>query len=323
MAYYYGNYSNNRWYGTSGNDGAYGYDGNDTLYGYGGNDMLSGGNGNDWLDGGDGNDRLYGSTGNDSLFGGAGNDELIGDDGMAGNDLLNGGWGADTMSGGYGNDTYVVDSTYDVVKEFQGGGTDLVSLTIGQDDVQYTMPSFIENANCDAQVRAWVVGNDLDNTVHGNTKDNILSGMQGNDTIYGWEGNDRIDGGSGNDLLFGGAGNDIINTGSGNDIVRGDNPWESGRSGADTFVISNFGESDGNDFVTIQDFAPGVDKIHYFDNYDQFVGAQDTNQGLMLTFHGTSYTGYDTTSVLLSGVSSSDFFSTDSMQHSAVQTTMF
>jgi Ca2+-binding RTX toxin-like protein len=156
-----------------------------------GSDSLSGGAYNDYLDGGAGNDYLYGRGGDDYIDGGAGNDDLYGGAGYdtmyggTGNDYIDGGTGYDAMYGGTGNDTYIVDSTYDTVSEYAGGGTnDWV-----YSSVSYSLGSNVENLYVYGTAYSGV-GNSLDNTIYGNTYDNYLDGGTGYDTMYGGSGND-------------------------------------------------------------------------------------------------------------------------------------
>ena len=81
--------------------------------------------------------------------------------------------------------------------------------------------------------------------------DLILTGTSANDTLNGQAGNDTLSGKGGADILKGNAGNDRLDGGNGKDTLNGG-------LGADTFVFhaSGLRHSD-----TIQDFAPGVDKL--------------------------------------------------------------
>lgn len=255
-------------YGTKNADTLYGTDNNDKIYGWakGGNENSP--SGNDKLFGKAGNDELYGGTGNDTLEGGAGNDKLYGG---TGRDTLDGGMGIDTLVGGKGDDTYIVDSTTDTIKEYEGGGIDTV-----KSSVSYTLGDWLNNLTLTGNDPINGTGNSLDNTIFGNDANNILKGGSGNDTIdggerggdtiYGEAGNDRLTtpsgleadyeslvyGGDGNDTLigygklYGDKGNDSITGiysklygGEGNDRLEADYSQLYGEDGNDTLIANN------------------------------------------------------------------------------------
>jgi len=91
-----------------------------------------------------------------ALNGGGGDDTLRGG---VGADILNGGTGNDAMKGGLGNDHYVVTDAGDVVTEFAGLGTDLISSSI-----DLALPDFVENLRL-IQNAVIGTGNTLDNTI--------------------------------------------------------------------------------------------------------------------------------------------------------------
>lgn len=229
-------------------------------YGNSLNNVITGGSKNNYLTGEDGNDTLDGKVGQDSLFGGNGNDTLIG----FGNDLNNT-VTQDFLNGGAGNDTFIVD-TMDIVSELQGGGIDTISYRDG--GVDYYMAANVENLNSDSRFDTRIHGNAENNTIHGNVAKNFLNGNEGNDLLYGWEGNDTLLGGLGNDTLFGGSGDDLLVFDGGYDRMRGDNPWESGASGKDTFFLRDMPGS-GN--LVIEDFQPGVDTLAADPNLDIYM----------------------------------------------------
>ncbi|MDV2991619.1 MAG: hypothetical protein N4J56_001273 [Chroococcidiopsis sp. SAG 2025] len=96
------------------------------------------------INGTDSSDKIFGwakdgnensPSGNDTLFGKGGNDELYGG---TGRDTLDGGAGIDTLVGGKGDDTYIVDSTTDIIREYEGGGEDTV-----RSSVSYTLGDWL------------------------------------------------------------------------------------------------------------------------------------------------------------------------------------
>jgi len=155
---------------------------NNTITGTASNDTIEGYDGNDTLDGGDGNDSMDGFVGNDTLNGGAGDDQL---------------WG------GLGNDIFFVDSTGDIITEFEGQGDDTVLSS-----VSYVLGWNIENLTLTGTGDTTCTGNDLSNVITGNSGNNSLNGGSSNDTLYGGAGNDTLIGGGNSDALYGGLGDD-------------------------------------------------------------------------------------------------------------------
>lgn len=165
-----------------------------------GDDTLNGGSGNDTLVGGSGEDRLVANSGHDSVVGGTGSDSLWGSDG---NDTLDGGTGIDFLVGGAGNDVYIVDGARDHVREFAGGGIDLVRAT-----ASFALSANVENLMLIGTGNHRGFGNNLANTITGNGQDNVLNGGGGNDTLIGGAGADSLLGGTGADSMAGGLGDD-------------------------------------------------------------------------------------------------------------------
>jgi Ca2+-binding RTX toxin-like protein len=261
-----------------GNDKASGGVGSETLNGGAGSDTLSGGLGNDSLVGGSGIDTAVfaaagGVTANlstgqatgegedtlsgiENLTGGSGADTFTGDSnanlliGKGGNDVLSGGahhdtldggLGDDTLTGGTGNDLYIIDSAGDKVIENTdvGGGWDTVRIT-GTFVLSDTVGVEVLQASVSAATGAWMVGNNLANT---------LIGASGDDTLDGGAGlaNDSFDGGSGTDtVVFSGAAGATVNlntahgqaTGYGTDTFKNIENLTGG-TGADNFTGDN------------------------------------------------------------------------------------
>ncbi len=179
---------------------AFGFDGADTLIGtLLSNDFLYGGAGNDVLRAAGGDDFLFGQGDDDRLSGGSGRDHLFGGDG---NDTLDAGTGSNVMAGGAGDDVYVVRTLRDVVKEFAGGGTDLVTTTMHVlslstgNSVQYAN---VENVAFIGAGSFHGTGNALNNAITGGAGNDVLAGLDGRDTLTGGAGDDRLTGGVGAD----------------------------------------------------------------------------------------------------------------------------
>lgn len=180
--------------------------GNDTLLGQDGGDSLDGGNDDDSIEGGNGNDSIVGGSGNDLILGGNGYDLISG---QAGNDTIEGGRDADTIFGGEGDDM----------------------LTESWDDPYNWSPDQLEGG----------AGND---SIQGAYGDDTIAGQDGDDQLQGGSDRDEIFGGEGNDILTGGDGNDTMYGGEGDDFIFGDTGYNraSGNAGADTFLLSAYGE---------------------------------------------------------------------------------
>ena len=179
---------------------------------------------------GDANGALSGLfVGNDIFTGSTGADVLLS---FAGNDTLTGGAGLDTLIGGAGNDVYVV-TAGDTVTELLGEGIDTVRSATG-----WILKANLENLTLLGTANTLGTGNALANSLVGNSGNNTLKGLGAKDTLTGNAGNDVLDGGTANDTLIGGA-------------------------GSDTFVFSTALAANRD---TVQDFAPGVDKLRLDDD---------------------------------------------------------
>ena len=109
--------------------------------------------------------------------------------GNAGSNTLDGGAGADTMLGGAGNDFYVMDSSFDVIKDTGGIDTVLTDVTIDFPGYHYLVPG-IENITLTGAGNVNARGGTGANVLTGNTGDNSLDGFTGSDTMIGGLGND-------------------------------------------------------------------------------------------------------------------------------------
>ena len=113
------------------------------------------------------------------------------------------------------------------------------------------------------------------NLIQGNNSNNRLDGTEGDDRIEGLGSWDILNGNGGNDELIGGAGLDRLHGGTGSDVLNGtdeinagagERDYLSGGAGADTFILGDankvyYIDSGNLDFVRIQDFELGVDKV--------------------------------------------------------------
>ena len=130
--------------------------------------------------------------------------------------IRNGDTGINLLYGGSGNDTYVVDSTGDVVIEYEGEGIDQVNAS-----VSFSLPDHVEHLTLTGAMGIEGRGNGLDNVIIGNAGANAL---------YGGDGDDLLDGEAGDDVLHGGRGADTLRGGSGRDHLFGG-------EGGDTYVF--------------------------------------------------------------------------------------
>ena len=203
--------------GGAGNDTLLGNQAANTLVGNGGNDLLDGGTGADLMVGGLGNDRYKVDNAGDVIVELAEQGEdsvetaisftlstgfehltatvhtglnLTGNDlvniiaGGNGNDVLDGKAGADRMIGGAGNDTYHVDDAGDIIDDFSGSDTVVVTTS-------YVLTGdIIENVSLAGTANLNATGNGLANRLTGNSGDNILDGAGGTDVMNGGLGND-------------------------------------------------------------------------------------------------------------------------------------
>jgi Ca2+-binding RTX toxin-like protein/glucose/arabinose dehydrogenase len=192
--------------------------GNDSMLGGGpGNDVLDGGSGSDAMAGNAGNDTYVVDVAGDTVteIAGEGSDTvrsgivyilgpnvenltLIGGGssgygnglanvivGNAGNNVLDGMAGADTMMGGNGNDVYFADSSFDVVTEAPGAGSDAVYAT-----ATYMLGANLEYLYLQGAANLSGYGNALVNLIQGNAGNNALDGGAGGDTLQGGMGSD-------------------------------------------------------------------------------------------------------------------------------------
>ncbi len=138
--------------------------------------VLNGTSAANTLTGGDLADTLNGLGGNDTL------------NGNGGDDTLNGGTGSDKMYGGSGDDTYFVDSTYDRVYEYAGGGNDTVKTTLKS----FTLASEVENLEYTGTSTFSGKGNALANTIKGGNGADVIDGLLGSDNLWGGAGKDAF-----------------------------------------------------------------------------------------------------------------------------------
>lgn len=176
--------------------------GNDTLIGGGGNDNLKGGLGDDTYvvansltvveNVGEGTDIVLASitytlttnvenltlTGISAINGtGNASDNII--IGNEGDNTLNGAGGVDTLLGGWGNDVYIVDTTTDVISEYEGEGLDTI-----QSSITFSLAAIanVENLTLTGSAAINGTGNELANILTGNSGVNTLTGGLGDDT---------------------------------------------------------------------------------------------------------------------------------------------
>ena len=169
----------------------------------------TGNDANNTLRGNDVGNRLIGNGGDDTIFGGGGRD------------YIDGGTGADNMFGGDDGDAYYVDNAGDRVREFAGGGTDVVYAS-----VDFALPDHVEVLRLSGSAQAGI-GNAEANRIFAGDLDTLMNGKGGNDVLLAGIGNDRLLGGDGNDILFAGEGDDALDGGAGADFLKGE-------AGADT-----------------------------------------------------------------------------------------
>jgi Ca2+-binding RTX toxin-like protein len=243
-------------------------------------DMLFGQDGDDFITGGAGNDILGGRGGADTLFGDFGEDYMIGGDGA---DYLDGGAGDDTVFGDDGADTLIGGGGNDVL--FAGAGDDAVQGGAGNDDL---------------------FGGEGADTVDGGAGDDTLDGGLGDDLVIGGNGADEVFGDAGNDTLWGSSEGgrdshvDYLSGGAGDDVLMlGLGDYGHGGTGADQFVLTEYGAGDG--VVKITDFDPAEDYLIIL--YDPALGTAPA-LSLQSAANGT-------TSVLLDGEIVASLISSD------------
>ena len=241
--------------GTDFNDKMFGSLGDEEIRGGAGNDQLEGNAGNDFLNGEDGDDLLTGGDGIDTLFGGAGDDKLAG------------GAGADDFLGKAGYDivTYAT-STSGIVLDLNNLANNTGDAA---GDTFATVEQFV-GTNYDDELRGGVgadrlYGSDGDDTILGRDGNDFLFGEVGNDTIKGQDGNDKVAGNEGDDTLFGNAGNDKLKGLDGLDTLIGGEGQDilTGGADADIFRFTSVADSGltGAEIDVITDFEVGVDDI--------------------------------------------------------------
>jgi Ca2+-binding RTX toxin-like protein len=104
------------------------------------------------------------------------------------------------MAGGTENDRYVVDSLGDVIREYAGGGWDLVDVWVDR----YILPAHVEAGSVSIDPWGPIPAS---KTLTGNAWDNHLNGSHStNDRLFGAAGNDALRGERGDDFLDGGTG---------------------------------------------------------------------------------------------------------------------
>ncbi|MEH6433669.1 DUF4214 domain-containing protein [Massilia sp. DD77] len=103
--------------------------------------------------------------------------------------------GADTLAGALGNDSYLVNHAGDIVLEYAGQGTDLVTASIN-----YSLPDTVENLQLSGSARNGT-GNALNNEIRGTTAANTLRGGAGDDVLEGMGGSDTLYGDGGFDTV--------------------------------------------------------------------------------------------------------------------------
>lgn len=153
-----------------------------------------------------------------------------------GNDLFDsrGGTLGGDLYGGVGDDSFFVDSQSNLIFEYAGEGTDIV--TSGGN---YYLYANIENLTLAAGAgNIFGVGNNLANTILGNEGENLLIAGAGADVVRGGAARDAIFGEDGDDQLFGDAGVDYIVGGIGRDRIDGGGDADEiyGQDGDDTLI---------------------------------------------------------------------------------------
>ncbi|MCL6417524.1 hypothetical protein MIB92_17825 [Aestuariirhabdus sp. Z084] len=235
-----------------------GYAGNDEIDGQAGNDQISGGEGDDVLFGGEDKVNWYQSNIWDGDIVLVENDDII--DGGAGNDSIDGGQGDDRLIGGEGDDIiYGGDDPFLVVNEGDGGGVDVASFSLNNEEVDSPQEG------SDAPV------------------------FSNNDYLDGGAGNDHLDGGSGDDEIYGGSGDDYLyggDNGGGQVIVEenGDGDYlpsffdnedpNYGNSTDGITVLSNNDHLDGGEGHDVIDGGDGDDTLIGGEGNDTLYGGQ-------------------------------------------------
>lgn len=128
--------------------------------------------------------NIAGNSANNVLSGGLGEDTVTGG---FGNDILDGGLNTDLLLGGDGNDTYIIGSSFDIVRESFASGTDTV-----ESSVNYTLSADVEKLILTGNSNTNGTGNDQSNTITGSGANNIISGGAGSDILTGGSGSDKF-----------------------------------------------------------------------------------------------------------------------------------
>lgn len=175
-------------------------------------------------------------------------------EGNAADNVLDGGSGHDTMLGGAGNDTYVVDSSDDMVVEFDfpdQGDADQVRSSVSY-TLDQPLSAGVEDLTLLGSGAINGSGNALDNHLNGNAAANVLSGGRGDDSYQGGGGADTLIAAyatSNNRYIWGrGEGADTVSDAGGSDAlavrsgVAADQVWL--RSVGANLEISIIGTSD-------------------------------------------------------------------------------
>ena len=151
------------------------------------------------------------------------------------------------------------DLSTELVKSELSFAGDSLDIT-GQDDQR----AFVEVEAGDAPVT--ITTGSLDDTIVGGSGNDIISGGAGSDNIDGGPGNDNIQGGDGDDVLAIGPG-DTVSSGGGTDILQ--------------FDLAQ--EYDAENLPTIEDFAPGEDRIAILgDENPTATPVYDSNTGSLI-----------------------------------------
>lgn len=183
--------------------------------------------------------------------------------GNAGDNTLDGGAGADTMTGGAGNDVYVMDSSFDVVKDTGGIDTVLTDVTIDFPGYHYLVPG-IENITLTGAGNVNARGGTGANVLTGNTGDNTLDGFSGSDTMIG---------GLGNDTYLVDAAGDIVSelAGEGTDTVVSTVTFTLGAE-IENLTLTNAGNGTGNAAVNIITGGAGANTLSGLAGDDTLIG---------------------------------------------------
>jgi Ca2+-binding RTX toxin-like protein len=181
--------------------------------------------------------------------------------GLAGNDILGGDAAGQAMFGGRGNDTYFLLQLGDMAYELAGEGRDKVFTN----QQTYFLHENVEDLEFVGTEGAWLVGNELNNTITGGTGDDHLTGSFGNDVLNG---------GAGFDIAV----YDYVNAGNVVDLAL-TGPQNTGTFGFDTLVsiegLQGSAMADtlrGNGVANLLNGAGGDDVLVGRGGYDTLIG---------------------------------------------------